>query len=73
MDINVTLEIWNFFSEINAPVVNPADLTGDDLIDGSDLALVLAHWGSDEASVDINDDGTINAEDIAFVLASWTI
>ena len=25
MDIDATLEIWNFFSEINAPVANPAD------------------------------------------------
>ena len=55
-DIDATLEIWNFFSEINAPVINPADLTGDGLVNGSDLALVLAYWGSNDPDIDINDD-----------------
>jgi polyhydroxybutyrate depolymerase len=72
MDINATNEVWNFFSEINAPVANPADLTNDGQVGGPDLALVLAYWGTDEEGIDINSDGTVDARDVAYILAAWT-
>lgn len=71
-DINATNEVWNFFSEINAPVPNPADITNDGQVDGSDLALVLGYWATDNAQADVNSDGTVNAEDITFILGGWS-
>ena len=73
MDIDATYEIWKFFSEINAPVPNPADITNDGLVNGNDLALVLAYWGSDDESTDVNSDGIVDAQDITFILGSWSI
>ena len=48
----------------------PADLNGDDNVDGTDLANLLAQWGTD-GSADINGDGTVNAVDLSSVLAAW--
>ena len=48
-------------------------ITNDGKVNGSDLALVLAYWGSDDALTDINSDGIVNAEDITFILGSWSI
>ncbi len=72
MDIDATYEIWQFFSGINAPVPNPADVTNDGIVDGSDLTLVLAYWGSNDEDTDINSDGIVDAADITFILASWS-
>jgi len=48
----------------------PADLDGDGDVDGSDLATLLAQWGT-AGSADINGDGTVNATDLSSVLAAW--
>lgn len=48
----------------------PADLNDDDEVNGTDLATLLAQWGTD-GSADINDDGTVNAVDLSSVLAAW--
>ncbi|MCH2162524.1 MAG: DNRLRE domain-containing protein, partial [Phycisphaerales bacterium] len=45
-----TLEVW--FDP--GTVFNPADLNGDGLVDGADLAIVLADWGSTSSPADIN-------------------
>ena len=47
----------------------PADLDGNDLVDGSDLALVLAGWGT--PSGDITGDGTTNGTDLAIMIGMW--
>lgn len=48
----------------------PADLNGDGTVDGSDLTIVLAAWGSSDAIPDINDDGVVNGLDLTVVLAA---
>jgi formylglycine-generating enzyme required for sulfatase activity len=52
-----------------------SDITGDRVVDGSDLANVLAQWGpcgsSDPCSADVNDDGAVNGVDLGNVLAAW--
>lgn len=48
----------------------PADFNGDDEVDGTDLATLLAQWGT-SGSADINGDGTVNAVDLSSVLAAW--
>jgi len=45
------------------------DLTGDDLVNGTDLAVLLAAWGSGD--VDFNDDNDTDSLDLAQILAAW--
>ena len=47
----------------------PADVNGDNAVNASDLAAVLAGWGG--ASPDLNGDGIVNASDLATILAAW--
>ena len=50
----------------------PADVTGDWVANGEDLAMVLASWGSTEPTLaDIDEDGVVNGNDLAVVLAGW--
>jgi formylglycine-generating enzyme required for sulfatase activity len=52
-----------------------ADLNGDRVVDGTDLAEVLAQWGPcgsrESCSADTNDDGIVNGVDVGTVLAAW--
>ncbi len=51
-------------------VLCPADLTSDDVVDASDLAIVLASWGMPGQS-DLDESGAVDATDIAIVISSW--
>ena len=51
---------------------NPADINSDGVVNGADLAFVLADWGTRNAQSDINGDGIVNGADLAFILAGWT-
>jgi hypothetical protein len=48
----------------------PADLDDDGSVGGTDLATLLAQWGTN-GSADLNGDGTVNAVDLSSVLAAW--
>lgn len=50
----------------------PADINGDGNVNGTDLAALLAAWGSSGGSADINGDGNVNGLDLAALLAAWT-
>jgi hypothetical protein len=56
----------------NAPVVPPApaDLNGDGVVDGGDLGLLLAAWGTPDA--DLNGDGTTDGADLGILLSEWS-
>jgi hypothetical protein len=50
------------------------DLSGDGIVSGSDLALILGFWGTGGSATfdaDITNDGIVNAEDLALVLGAW--
>ena len=50
------------------------DATGDGLIDGADLAIVLGHWGTCSSTPcwgDLDCSGTVDGVDIAIVLGHW--
>ncbi len=49
-----------------------ADLNQDGVVNGSDLAVVLASWGSDQSAADLNADGIVNGADLALLLAAWS-
>jgi hypothetical protein len=48
-----------------------ADLNGDGIVDGGDLGLLLAQWGS-SGSGDLNGDGTVDGGDIGLMLVEWS-
>lgn len=50
------------------------DLTGDGLVNGIDLAAILAYWGPvppGGSIADLNDDGFVNGIDLAAILGAW--
>lgn len=48
----------------------PADLNGDGSVDGADLGLLLAAWGTDGPG-DFNGDGIVDGLDLGMALAEW--
>lgn len=46
------------------------DLDGDQLVGGSDVAILLNQWGG-TGSGDLNGDGIVSAADVALLLNSW--
>lgn len=48
----------------------PADLDGDGVVDGADLASLLASWNG-SGSADLNGDGVVDGADLAAMLAAW--
>ncbi len=51
---------------------NVADLNDDTVVDGTDLANLLAVWGSNGSSGgDFNGDEVVNGQDLATMLANW--
>lgn len=49
------------------------DLNGDGMVNGADVTLILANWGTTWPDGDFNDDGLIDGADLLVVLASWTL
>ncbi len=47
------------------------DLSGDGMVDASDLGIFLAYWGPKPTGGDFNDDGVANSKDLGILLASW--
>ena len=50
---------------------NPADIDGNGLINGADLAIVLSAFGTASSGADIDGNGIVNGSDLAAVLAGW--
>ncbi len=49
------------------------DLNGDGVVDGADLATLLANWGPCAGCpADLNGDGVVDGADLAQLLANWT-
>ena len=57
-------------SQITLVPSNPADLNGDQLVNGADLTILLSNWGG-SGSGDINGDGIVGGPDLAALLAAW--
>jgi hypothetical protein len=50
-----------------------ADLNADGVVQGADLGIMLASWGSVPAGVsaDINRDGAVDGTDLGLLLSGW--
>lgn len=49
----------------------PADLSGDGVVNGSDLTVLLGAWGTGNADADLNGDGSVNGSDLTALLGAW--
>jgi hypothetical protein len=49
----------------------PGDVTGDGVVNGGDLAAVLAAWGQNVPEVELTGDDIINGGDLTVVLTTW--
>ena len=59
---------------MNALCVCPADFTGNDVVDGADLGILVAFWGpcrSADCPADLNHDGIVNGSDLGLLLGFW--
>ena len=69
--------VFEPISSVATKVVLPdcqADLNGDGVVNGADLGLMLAAWGtpgSPGVDSDLNHDGTTNGADLGLLLAAW--
>jgi len=50
---------------------SPADLNGDGVVNGADLAILLGAWGG-RGIADINGDGIVNGADLSILLGAWS-
>ena len=48
-----------------------ADINGDGMVNGADLGLLLALWGTNDPAGDLNGDGVSNGADLGLMLAAW--
>ena len=53
-----------------APLACPADLNGDDVVDGADLGALLGQWGG-PGIADLNGDGVVDGADLGVLLGAW--
>lgn len=49
----------------------PGDLTGDGMVGGDDIGLLLAMFGTSDPAGDLNGDGLVDGGDIGSILAQW--
>lgn len=47
------------------------DFNNDGVVDGQDMALLLARWGSKDSSYDLDKDGAVDAADLAILQSNW--
>ncbi len=79
---NIAFDLWNQIDqsapvdmdsgEITfAPTCNLGDLNCDGIVDGADLGLLLAAWGSSDQIADLNASGDVDGADLGLLLSQW--
>lgn len=68
---NVKVTITGLACSDPKPVC-PSDLNGDNVVDVSDLLLLLGSWGScSGCTADLNSDGFVDVSDLLILFANW--
>ncbi len=49
----------------------PFDLTGDGMVDGSDIGAFLGFWGTSDPTADFDGDGAVQASDLGLLLGAF--
>ncbi len=75
-DGSVTYCGWNLDDIVIEGILQsagvPGDLNGDGIVNGADMGLLLAAWGScSGCDADLNGDGIVNGADMGLLLANW--
>ena len=60
--------VWSFVVEIS----DQGDIDGNGVVDGADLTILLADWGSENNRSDINNDGIVDGADLTILLDKWS-
>ena len=47
------------------------DLTGDGIVNGADLGILLGDFGATSGNSDLNNDGVVNGADLGLLLGAW--
>ncbi len=55
------------------PMCAFADLDCDGFVNGADLGILLAAWGSDDDDADLDGDGIVTGGDLGLLLAAWSV
>ena len=53
------------------PCICESDVNGDGVTNVTDLLLIVAAWGSNDADADIDGDGTVGVSDLLIVIDGW--
>jgi len=48
------------------------DINGDGMVNGADVGLLLAAWGSTDANADLDGSGLVDGADVGLLLANWS-
>lgn len=48
-----------------------ADVDGNGMVDGGDMGVLVAFWGTNDPHADVDDDGTVDGTDLQLILAAW--
>ena len=56
----------------NVPLTPAADINNDGIIDGEDLGIVYADWGTSVFRSDLNRDGKVDGSDLGLIIIAWT-
>jgi hypothetical protein len=76
---NTSVVVPSQFNNLTVTLVGPVhlvyaleDLNQDNLVDGSDLGLLLGAWGTADPVADVNYDGMVDGSDLGLLLGAWT-
>ena len=62
---------FRFIESFVIPAACTGDVNGDGSVNASDLAAVLASWGTSSAAADVDGSGLVDGADLAAMLAAW--
>ena len=67
------VQLYSLAVTLNLVPARPADITGNGVVDGADLGLLLASWGScgTPCPTDLDRNGATDGGDLGILLADW--
>ncbi len=69
--INLAGASFRFIERFTPTAACPADLNGSGTVDGADLTILLAAWGTTSGAADLNGSGLVDGADLTILLAAW--
>ncbi|MCA9286504.1 MAG: hypothetical protein KDA22_14870 [Phycisphaerales bacterium] len=73
VEVDVSIGGTEFEAVVGVPYGQAlvGDINGDGIVDGADLGLLLAGWGT-SGDTDLNNDGTTDGADLGILLGNWS-